>query len=176
MTLQIAVIGTSEPDPVTDGLAEAVGTLLAEAGVIVLCGGLGGVMAAACRGARSAGGLTVGFLPGRDPAEANPFVEVVVPTDLGEARNALVAGAAGAVIAVGGGFGTLSEIALALRRQTPVVGVATWTLVRPDGGLDTSVVRVDRAEEAVSEALRLAALGVDRGGPQPSSGASSSRE
>lgn len=113
-------------------------------------------MAAACRGARSAGGLTVGLLPGTDPALANPWVEVVIPTGLGEARNALVVGAAGAVIAVAGEYGTLSEIALALRRGTPVVGLRTWSLVRPDGSRDGGVVAVDDPVEAASVAVRLA--------------------
>jgi hypothetical protein len=113
-------------------------------------------MAAACRGAKSAGGLTVGLLPGGDPAAANPWVEVVVPTGLGEARNALVVGSAGAVVAVAGGYGTLSEIALALRRGTPVVGLRTWALTRPDGVPDAGVVFRDDPVEAASEAIRLA--------------------
>lgn len=154
--LQIAVVGTSNPDPAGDLAAEQVGAALARAGAVVVCGGLGGVMAAACRGARSAGGLTVGLLPGTDPALANPWVEVVIPTGLGEARNTLVVGAAGAVIAVAGEYGTLSEIALALRRGTPVVGLRTWSLVRPDGSRDAGLVAVDDPVEAASVAVRLA--------------------
>lgn len=156
MRIQIAVVGASEPDPETDLAAESVGAALAAAGAVVVCGGLGGVMAAACRGAKSAGGLTVGLLPGGDPAAANPWVEVVVPTGLGEARNALVVGSAGAVVAVAGGYGTLSEIALALRRGTPVVGLRTWALTRPDGVPDAGVVFRDDPVEAASEAIRLA--------------------
>src|SRR5213593_2665304 len=103
--------------------AAAVGRLLAGRGAVLLCGGLGGVMAAAARGAKQAGGLTVGILPGSDPAEANPDIDVALATGMGEMRNALIVRAAGAVIAIGGGWGTLSEIALARRIETPVVGL-----------------------------------------------------
>ena len=103
-------------------LAEEVGAAVAEAGAGLVCGGLGGVMEAACRGARSRGGLTVGLLPGIDRDAANGWVVVALPTGLGEARNALVVRAADAVVAVGGGWGTLSEIALALKAGVPVVG------------------------------------------------------
>lgn len=94
----------------------------------MVCGGLGGVMKAACRGAKTAGGLTVGILPGSDRAAANAFVDVAVPTGLGEARNALVVRAADALIAVGGGYGTLSEIALALKAGKRVVGLDSWDI------------------------------------------------
>ncbi len=93
---------------------------------MLVCGGLGGVMEAACRGAKEAGATTVGILPGTDRAAANPFVDVAVPTGLGEARNALVVRAADALVAVGGGHGTLSEIALALKAGKRVVGLGTW--------------------------------------------------
>jgi uncharacterized protein (TIGR00725 family) len=95
---------------------------------VIVCGGLGGVMEAACRGAKDAGGTTIGILPGADRAAANPFVDVAIPTGLGEARNALVVRAADAVIAVGGGYGTLSEVALALKAGKRVVGVGTWDI------------------------------------------------
>jgi uncharacterized protein (TIGR00725 family) len=109
-------------------VAEAVGRELAARGAVVVCGGLGGVMKAACRGAKTAGGLTVGILPGSDRAAANAFVDVAVPTGLGEARNALVVRAADALIAVGGGYGTLSEIALALKAGKRVVGLDSWDI------------------------------------------------
>src|ERR1700722_2692932 len=115
MTVQIAVIGGSEAEDATLAIAEKIGHALASAGAVTVTGGLGGVMAAACRGARSAGGLTVGLLPGSDPAAANEWVDVIIPTGLGEARNALVVRSAAAIVAVGGEYGTLSEIALALR-------------------------------------------------------------
>jgi hypothetical protein len=135
--------------------AEEMGRLLAEAGAVVVCGGLGGVMEAVCRGARSAGGLTLGILPGSDRREANPYVEVAVPTGLGEARNALVVRSADVVVAVAGGYGTLSEIAFALRDGTPVVGVGTWELAR-GGEPDSGIVRVGDAAEAARTALELA--------------------
>src|SRR2546426_8992655 len=97
--------------------------LIAERGAVLLCGGLGGVMAAAARGAKQAGGLTVGILPGNDPREANPDIDVALATGMGEMRNALIVRAASAVIAIGGGWGTLSEIAMARRIETPVVGL-----------------------------------------------------
>jgi uncharacterized protein (TIGR00725 family) len=122
-----------------------VGRLVAERGGVVVCGGLGGAMESACRGARQAGGLTVGLLPGSDRSEANAFVDVALPTGLGEARNALVVGAADVVIAVGRGYGTLSEIALALRAGKRVVGLDTWDV--------EGVVPADGPEAAVSAAL-----------------------
>lgn len=114
-------------------LAEAVGAELARRGVVVVTGGLGGVMAAACRGARAAGGTTLGILPGGDRSAANRFVDVAVATGMGELRNGLVVRCADALIAVGGGYGTLSEIALALKAGKPVAGLATWHIegVRP---------------------------------------------
>jgi uncharacterized protein (TIGR00725 family) len=132
--------------------AEAVGRGLAEAGdVTVVTGGLGGVMAAASRGAQRAGGVTVGLLPGTDRADANPWVDVAVPTGLGEARNALVVRSADVVVAIGGAYGTLSEIALALKTGTPVIGLRTWAI---DG-----VIEVASPDDAVAVALRVAATG-----------------
>ena len=157
MRTQIAVVGAGDAPPPVVRLAEEVGRALASAGAVVVCGGLGGVMAGACRGARSGGGTTVGLLPGCDPSAANPWVDVVVPTGLGEARNALVVGAASAVIALDGGYGTLSEIALALRARTPVVGIGTWSLLRPDGAPDPGIVVATDAAGAVTAALALAA-------------------
>jgi uncharacterized protein (TIGR00725 family) len=157
MTVQICVIGGSAGKEPTLAIAEQIGYALASAGAVTVTGGLGGVMAAACRGAKSAGGLTVGILPGTDPAAANG-VDVIIPSGLGEARNALVVGSAAAVIAVGGEYGTLSEIALALRAGTPVIGVDTWRLIRPDGESDTKMIRVSDPREAVSEAFRLASV------------------
>jgi uncharacterized protein (TIGR00725 family) len=121
----VAIVGPGrEP---TSAAAE-VGRLIAERGAVLVCGGLGGAMEAACRGAKQAGGLTVGILPGVDRADANPFVDVALPTGLGEARNALVVRCADVVIAVGGGYGTLSEIALALKAGKRVIGLDTWEI------------------------------------------------
>lgn len=153
----VAVVGPGRsPGAAVEGLAEAVGRRLAEAGAVVVCGGLGGVMAAACRGAASAGGTTVGLLPGDDRRVANPWVTVAVPTGLGELRNGLVVRAADAVVAVAGEHGTLSEIALALKLARPVVGLGTWRLVRPDGSPEGAVVAIDDPIRAADEALRLA--------------------
>ncbi|TML96395.1 MAG: TIGR00725 family protein [Actinobacteria bacterium] len=144
----VAVVGPGEPAAAELEHAEAIGRELARAGVVLVTGGLGGVMSAACRGAASAGGLTVGLLPGQDRKAANEWVTVALPTGLGELRNGLVVRAADAVIAVGGAYGTLSEIALALRTGVPVVGVRTWEI---DG-----VEEVTSAERAVQRALELA--------------------
>ena len=121
------------------------GRELAARGAVLVCGGLGGVMEAACRGAKDAGGRTVGILPGTDRAAANPFVDTAIPTGLGEARNALVVRAADALIAVGGGYGTLSEIALALKAGKPVVGLDSWDI--------EGVVAVDGPAAAVAPVL-----------------------
>jgi uncharacterized protein (TIGR00725 family) len=128
--LQIAVIGAGRATAAECAAAEQVGRRIAEAGAVVVCGGLGGVMEAACRGARAAGGTTVGILPGTDRSEANDFVDVAIPTGIGEARNAVVVATADAVVAVGGEFGTLSEIALALKAGRPVIGLDSWELAR----------------------------------------------
>jgi uncharacterized protein (TIGR00725 family) len=159
MPIQIAVIGGSEASAEVLGAAEAVGHGLAAAGATVVCGGLGGVMAAACRGAKSAGGMTVGILPGPDRSAANRWVDVVIATGLGEARNVLVVSSSAAVIAVDGEYGTLSEIALALRAGIPVVGLGTWSLTRPDGRTDNRIVPAAGPGDAVAAAIKMAATG-----------------
>ena len=142
---QIAVVGAGTCDDEVAALAEDVGRRLAEAGAIVVCGGLGGVMEAACRGAQSAGGTTVGLLPGADRTEGNDHLTVALPTGLGEIRNPLVVRAADAVIAIAGEYGTLSEIAFALRTGRRVVGLRTWDI--------PGVVAVATPEAAVAEVL-----------------------
>jgi uncharacterized protein (TIGR00725 family) len=137
-------------------LAEAVGCGLAEAGATLICGGMGGVMAAACRGAKSARGLTIGVLPGYSATDANPHVDVPIVTGMGEARNVIIVRTAAAVIAVGGEFGTLSEIAFALKLGRPVIGLGTWELAK-DGQPAQAIVEARTAEEAVR--LVLEALG-----------------
>jgi len=156
MATQIAVVGGSEATEPVAATAAAVGAALASAGAIIVCGGLGGVMEAACRGAKSVGGLTVGILPGRDPSAANQWVDVVIATGLGEARNALVVGSAAVVVALDGEYGTLSEIALALRAGIPVIGLGTWSLTRPDGGADAGIVVVEDPNAAATRAMSLA--------------------
>jgi uncharacterized protein (TIGR00725 family) len=148
----IAVIGAGQCDGRTAATAEEVGRLLAQKGVTVVCGGLGGVMEAACRGAKSAGGLTLGILPGTSAKESNRWVDVAIPTGLGEARNILVVRSAQAVIAVGGEFGTLSEIAFALKLGIPVIGLKTWQLAR-NGRIESLIPEAKTAEDAVAWTL-----------------------
>lgn len=136
-------------------MAEEIGRRLAKAGAVVICGGLGGVMEAACRGAVKEGGLTIGILPGQDIGSANRYVVVPVVTGLGEARNVIIAKAAQAVIAIGGEYGTLSEIAFALKAGVPVVGLGTWKLSRSRQAKDP-IVRARNAADAVEKALSLA--------------------
>jgi uncharacterized protein (TIGR00725 family) len=125
-TPYVAVVGPGDASAPQLHAAEEVGAGLAAAGAVVVTGGLGGVMEAACRGARSRRGHTLGILPGEDREAANGWVEIAVATGLGELRNGLVVRAADALVAIGGGHGTLSEIALALKLGRPVVGLATW--------------------------------------------------
>jgi uncharacterized protein (TIGR00725 family) len=150
----IAIAGSGEATPSELEAAEEAGAAVAEAGCGLVCGGLGGVMEAACRGARSRGGLTVGLLPGLDRDEANGWVVVALPTGLGEGRNVLVVRAADALVAIGGGWGTLSEIALALKAGIPVIGVATWEPAIGGTAVE-GVVAVEDPRTAVAEALRL---------------------
>jgi uncharacterized protein (TIGR00725 family) len=154
MAMHIGVIGSGEPHPETDRVAERIGAAIARSGAVLVCGGLGGVMAAACRGAAESGGVTIGLLPGEDRSEANQWVTVPIATGLGEARNTLVVRAADALVAIGGGYGTLSEVALALKIGRPVVGVATWTFRRPDGAVDGGILP-SNADDAVGIALDL---------------------
>jgi uncharacterized protein (TIGR00725 family) len=122
----IAVIGESDPSPRMLALAEDVGAEIASAGAVLTCGGLGGAMEAACRGAQAKGGVTIGILPGTRHADANPYVTHAIPTGLGHARNLLVVRSADAVIAVGGKFGTLSEIAAESSAPCPRSPLPRW--------------------------------------------------
>lgn len=150
----VAVVGPSDPDDtaVLDA-AHTVGVALARAGAVVVCGGRGGVMEAACRGAKQAGGTTVGLLGGDDRSAANPYVDIAIPTGLGEARNALVVRAADAVVAVGCSWGTLSEIALAMRTGVPVVALDSWDIRGPAGAPVAGPTVVDNPEDAARIAL-----------------------
>lgn len=154
MARYVAVVGPGEASADDLAVARQVGVLLGRAGAVVVTGGLGGVMSAACEGATSVGGLTVGLLPGDDRAAANPFVRVAVPTGLGEARNALVVRCADALVAVGSSWGTLSEVALACRRGVPVVALSGWQVLDVDGREVPGVRRADSAADAVRLALR----------------------
>ena len=150
----VAVIGTRQPSPEESKLAEEVGRELAKNGVILICGGLGGVMADACRGARAEGGLTIGVIPGDDRKSANPYVQIPIVTGIGYARNVIIVKSAQAVIAVGGGYGTLTEIGYALDSKIPVIGLGTWKISR-NNQLDKSIIRARNAKEAVNKALKL---------------------
>jgi uncharacterized protein (TIGR00725 family) len=119
----VAVVGGSDCSSADAALAEELGRRLAQRGAVVVCGGLTGVMEAVAKGVRAAGGLTIGILPGNDARDANAYIDVPLATGMGEMRNALIVRVAGAIVAIGGGSGTLSEIALALRIGTPVVGL-----------------------------------------------------
>ena len=151
----VAVVGGGEANAGALAAAEDVGRELAKRGAVVLCGGLGGVMEAACRGAKAEGGTTVGILPTDDRRHANEYVDVAIATGMGEARNALVVRAADVVLAIDGEFGTLSEIALALRTGTPVVGIDTWELSIGGQEVD-AILRLQDPVAAVEAALALA--------------------
>ncbi len=144
--MQIAVIGSAGATPEEYATAQAVGRLIAENNETLICGGMGGVMEAACKGARELGGITVGILPGT--GNGNPYLDIVIRSGLSHARNMLVVQSADAVIAIGGRYGTLSEIAIALKLNKPVFGLKTWDI---DG-----VVSCENPEEAVIRAVRAA--------------------
>jgi uncharacterized protein (TIGR00725 family) len=153
--LIIAVICGGQCSPEEALLAETVGRELARRGAIVVCGGMGGVMEAVCRGAAGESGITVGILPGDDPTAANPYVNIPIATGMGFARNVAVAKSAQAVIAIAGEYGTLSEIAFARQSGIPVIGLKTWSLSR-NGQEDKSIIQADDAIDAVEKAISLA--------------------
>ena len=142
----IGVIGDSDPGPETAALAEKAGAEIARAGAVLVCGGLGGVMQAAARGAKEAGGLTVGVLPSYDAKSANPFIDIPIATGMGHARNVIIAATAHALIAMAGSYGTLSEIALGLKLGKPVISLGREN--SPEG-----VVPASSAREAVRMAM-----------------------
>ena len=153
--LIIAVIGGGEPPRRAMELAEEVGRELARAGAVVACGGLEGVMEAVCRGAKAAGGTTIGILPGEDPAGANAYVDLPIMTGMGYARNAVVVKTGRAVIAIAGAYGTLSEIGHALGDGTPVIGLETWDLPNRDD-LALHIEVADSPADAVRRAIAAA--------------------
>ena len=162
----ISVIGASNPTTKLHlELAEAVGRELAQRGVAVACGGLTGVMEAVCRGAKSAGGVTIGILPGSVAADANSYVDIPIVTNMGYSRNAIVVYTGRAVIAVGGAYGTLSEISYALAEDIPVVGLETWELTRNGDGqpVDGAIIPASSPADAVDKALAAAAARDGRG-------------
>lgn len=154
--IQIGVAGAADSDVETSRMAENVGREIAQAGGTLVCGGRRGVMEAAAKGARNLGGHTVGILPGSNPREANEYVETVICTGLGQARNVVFVLSTAVLIAVGGEYGTLSEIALALKHRIPVVGLNTWTI--PGLEDEPYFVATKSATEAVRKALELVSL------------------
>lgn len=146
--IYIGVIGGGDCSAEVYRLAEEVGERVAKAGAILVCGGLGGVMEAASQGAKKAGGVTIGILPGTDKNEANPYIDYPIATGLGGGRNLLVIGNSDAVIALPGEFGTLSEIAFALKSGKPVVGISTWDI-------SEKIIQTKNPEEAVETAVKL---------------------
>ena len=146
--MYIGIIGGQYCSEDEERMAYDVGSLLARRGAVIVCGGLGGVMEAACKGAKEAGGTTIGILPGPFRGDANPYVDHAIATDMGQARNAIIVRTADAVIAVGGEYGTLSEIAMALKMGKKVVAVSSWEISR-QGVPDERIIRAGGAEVAV---------------------------
>ncbi len=150
----IAVIGGSQASKQEIKTAEDVGRELAKRGAAVVCGGLGGVMEAACRGASSEGGITIGILPGENRHNANQYVQIPIVTGMGYARNVAVVKSAQAVIAIGGSYGTLSEIGHAIQSGIPVIGIDTWSLAK-GGKINSSITPAENAIDAVEKAFDL---------------------
>lgn len=151
----IGVIGAAVCSAATVERAEAVGAGIARRGGVLICGGRGGVMEGAARGARREGGLVIGILPGRDRRQGNSYLSVALATGLGDARNAVIACACDALIAIGGGYGTLSEIGLGLKMGKPVIGLGTWRMVSGRGEA-AAIITAGSPEEAVELAFRAA--------------------
>ena len=150
---RIGVMGPSQCSAHGSQLAREVGLLIARAGGILICGGGRGVMEAAAAGAKEAGGITVGILPGSSAFEANPYIDIPIVTGMGNARNVINVLTSQAIIAIQGAYGTLSEIALALKCGTPVVALETWQIIPPKGGAAPEIIPARTPEEAVSSAL-----------------------
>jgi uncharacterized protein (TIGR00725 family) len=144
----IGVIGKGDSSEEDFRIAQEVGKEIAKNGFTLLTGGMGGVMEAACRGAKSGGGTTIGILPGSSKNDCNPYVDYPIVTGMGHGRNIIVAGSCNAVIAIGGSFGTLSEIAFALRLNIPIIGLNTWDV-------STDIKKAESAQEAVHLAIKL---------------------
>jgi uncharacterized protein (TIGR00725 family) len=150
----IGVIGGSEVTPEIAEIAEEAGREIARQGAVLVCGGLGGVMEAACRGASAEGGLTIGILPGDDRQAANSYVKIPIVTGIGYARNIIVVKSSQAVIAVDGSYGTLSEIAYALQSGLPTIGLGTWSF-SIGGQEDSTIIPAENARVAVEMAMAL---------------------
>lgn len=145
----IGVVGSAKFDEKLCKDAEKIGKLIARKGCILVCGGLGGVMEASCKGAKSEGGTTIGIVPSKDKFTANSYVDICIPTGIGEARNFIIVNSSDVIIAIGGGFGTLSEISFALKSGVPVVGLNTWDV-------SDKIVNCDNPKQAFDSAFDLA--------------------
>jgi len=150
--IQIGVIGGREASPELLEFAEEVGEAIARRGAVLICGGMGGVMEAACRGAKKASGTTVGILPTISSEDANPYIDIAIPTDMGVARNAIIINSCDGIIAVGGRYGTLSEIAFALQKGIPLVSLKSWNF-------EKSIVQANSPSEAVDWIFKQIGLG-----------------
>jgi len=148
----IAVCCGATPPQEEEKLAHEVGREIARRGAILVCGGLGGSMAASCKGAKELGGLTIGIIPMYDRKSANPWVDIVIPTGLGHSRNNLVVATADGVIGVGGGWGTLSELAVAIKMGKPVAALSSWDASGPGMG-GKGILKVGTPQEAVAVAM-----------------------
>ncbi len=147
----IGVIGAANASEEEKRISQEVGVLVAGRKCFLLCGGMGGVMEAACRGAKSSGGTTIGILPGPESSSANRFIDIPIVTGMGEARNVIVAKSSHSIIAIGGSFGTLSEISFALKSGIPVIGLDTWDV-------SEEIIKCETPEEAVRTAFELSSL------------------
>ncbi len=154
--LQIGVIGSGICSEKIAEIAADVGRRIAAGGAILICGGMGGVMEAAARGAKEEGGLTIGILPGLDKKSANKYIDFLIVTGMGEGRNVIVARSSDAIIAIAGGSGTLSEIAFALNASIPVIGLNTWDL-KISGKRPAGIIKARSAEDAVRKAFTACA-------------------
>lgn len=142
----IAVIGTGELSSKVEKIAEEVGAEIAKKGAILINGGLGGVMEASAKGAKRCGGTTIGILPGMYASDANPYIDIALPAGIGDMRNIMIVRSANAIIAINGSYGTLSELAIALKIGKPVIGIDTWNV-------SENIIKVNNPIEAVSEAI-----------------------
>ena len=150
--MYIGVIGGQFCSEDEERMAYEVGSRLAKQGAIIICGGLGGVMEAACRGAKEEGGTTIGVLPGPFRGDSNPYVDYAIATDMGQARNAIIVRTADALVAVGGEYGTLTEIAMALKMGKKVVALSSWEIASK-GTPDDKIVRAGSPEAAVEAVM-----------------------
>jgi len=153
--IKIGVLGASSCNETIASIAYEVGQEVVRQGAVLICGGLGGVMEAASKGAKAAGGLTVGILPGSSAKDGNPYIDLTIVTDMGQARNIILVQSSDAVIAVSGAYGTLSEIAIALKLGVPCIGIQTWEI-------DRRIIGVKSPEQAVRLAIdKIRTRGVD---------------